>query len=80
MFVASHSALANSPLRRASIMDGLNLPSAEEIWKPFPEKPQYEISNFGRVRRRGKIRKQRVDKDGYLSVNLSMGLRNHYSY
>ena len=43
-----------------------------EEWRDVPGyEGLYEVSNFGRVRRNGKILKPSKDKDGYLQVSLS---------
>lgn len=41
-------------------------------WKNHPEITNYEISSCGQVRHKvfQKIRKQRLDKDGYLRINI----------
>lgn len=59
----------------------------QEIWKTYPEFPFLQASNLGRVRTvdrvvtrsngrkqfvRGKVLKQRYDKDGYLYVRINM--------
>lgn len=62
----------------------------EEIWKPYPKYPSIEASNFGRIRTKdryvrngkglrlvkGRILKQRYDKDGYLYVSTSINGKN----
>lgn len=46
------------------------LPAPEEIWKPIPGYPTYEVSNLGRVRRGERILVPRVGRKGYLRVCL----------
>lgn len=50
-----------------------------EIWKNIYEYPNYEISNFGRVRNRGKkILKPNINK-GYYDITLSKkGKQKHF--
>lgn len=39
-------------------------------WKPIADFPGYEVSDDGRVRRGGLVKKPRVDRKGYLLVTL----------
>lgn len=42
-----------------------------EYWLPYPERPQYEVSNLGRIRGPQGIRKPKRNKrDGYLRIIL----------
>jgi hypothetical protein len=41
-----------------------------ETWKKIEGFESYEVSDLGRVRRRGKVLKGNADKDGYLRVGL----------
>lgn len=41
-----------------------------EIWKTIAERPKYEVSNRGRVRREGRILRPRTHKAGYKFVLL----------
>jgi hypothetical protein len=47
----------------------------EELWKPIKDYPNYEISNFGRVKKINKnnfiIRKLSINNHGYYHVGLS---------
>lgn len=45
-------------------------PKEAEQWKRYKDSP-YEFSNYGRVRRNGKIRKPKTDTKGYYRVNLT---------
>lgn len=42
----------------------------EEIWKPIPNYPRYQLSNLGRVQGPNKILKPTIDRDGYAQVGL----------
>lgn len=50
----------------------------EEIWKTIDESPDYQISNFGRVKSykydkvNGKVMKPYKDTKGYLQIDLSL--------
>lgn len=52
------------------------------MWKTCNVCPNYEVSNYGDVRRKdtGKILKQKLDKSNILMVNLSMGARGKAKY
>ncbi len=41
-----------------------------EEWRPIPEFPRYEVSNFGRVRWRHRVRKPFPSVDGYPLVSF----------
>ena len=43
-----------------------------EIFKKHPEYEKYEISNYGRVRRKGRIRKQATNNSGYQYLSCSV--------
>ena len=54
----------------------LNIETLEnEIWIPIPSyESNYLISNYGRIKsiRYNKIRRQKISKDGYLHITLSL--------
>lgn len=58
----------------------------EEIWKPIPGYPGYEVSDLGRVRSfrgkqpnpKGRILKQANNKDGYPQVGLYTNKHDQY--
>lgn len=56
----------------------LPAPGEEEVWKPHPLYPAYEISTFGNVRRAKDeyMMKQTVNARGYLTVHLRTGIEN----
>lgn len=41
-----------------------------EVWAAYPERPQYEVSNLGRIRGPQGLRKPKNSKDGYLRIGL----------
>lgn len=43
----------------------------EEIWRPIPEFEAYSISNTGKIKRYGKLRRINIDRDGYMWLTLS---------
>ncbi len=54
-----------------------NNKNLNEIWKPITGFPGYFVSNWGEImskklNNKGKLRKLRKDKDGYLRVNLCL--------
>lgn len=44
----------------------------EQVWKIIPSYPEYEASNTGEIRNKNTFRilKQKLDKNGYLRINL----------
>lgn len=42
----------------------------KEYWKAIPDFPAYEVSTFGRIRRKGRYLKLSPDKDGYYKVSM----------
>ncbi|MGB3290984.1 MAG: HNH endonuclease [Burkholderiaceae bacterium] len=52
------------------ITNDQSLFSEQEIWKPIPWHPKYEISNLGRVRRGPKLRVQQLTAKGYPRVSF----------
>ena len=52
------------------------------MWKTCNVCPNYEVSNYGEVRRKdtGKILKQKLGKDNILMVKLSLGSRKNSKY
>jgi hypothetical protein len=46
-----------------------------EIWKALPEDSKYEISNLGKVRKNGKIKKQGPNSAGYYQTTINSKLR-----
>lgn len=53
-----------------------------EEWRRIPEFPEYEISNYGQIRRIGKtkILKTFKDKRGYLRISLRVGGIKYHRY
>lgn len=49
-----------------------------EVWKRYPSHKAYEVSDFGRVRRNGRILAGGKDKDGYRRLVLSAGEKRLY--
>lgn len=41
-----------------------------EIWKPIPKYSNYEISNYGNIRKLGKLLNIGIDSNGYKRINL----------
>ena len=52
----------------------------KEIWKPIEDYPQFEVSNYGKIRRiaTGKVLKLNINKQGYLAVCVSLGKKGTY--
>lgn len=42
----------------------------KEYWKEVPDFPTYEVSTFGRIRKKGRYFKLTPDKDGYYRVTV----------
>lgn len=42
-----------------------------EIWIPYPEMPQYEVSSYGRIRREGRITKGSKGPGGYMVTSIT---------
>lgn len=44
--------------------------TSQEVWRPYPQRPQYEISSLGRIRGPLGLRKPKESKDGYQRICL----------